>query len=319
MDRAKKTFNPKPNESKDDISMQKGYTDMAGLIRDKMQVEFKAEWELVLLALGIDYHWGKKGEFLVPNEVVARAVREIEEYEEEVFQERQKMTMESPDLNDNKKAWFNLLVISFLLLFYTLIEQNIFRLTLENWVILGGVDGEKIRAGQWWRVITGLTLHSDPAHVLSNVVFGAPFVVGVCARWGLGLGWMTIILSGAIGNLINVFVLGPRHLSIGFSTAVFGAAGILATNLLTETRGGGSWFKCIFYGLSLLALLGGGGPKVDLGAHFFGLVSGLFLGVILHKLIFFDPKKKFTEIILFLSVLAIVLWAWATTILNHSI
>jgi membrane associated rhomboid family serine protease len=294
--------------------MQKGYADMAGLIRDKMQVEFKAEWELVLLALGIDYHWGQKGELWVSSEEAARAVQEIEDYEDELLQERQKKVIETPDSHDNKKVWPNLLVLSFLLLFYTLTEQDIFSLSIDKWAILGGVDGGKIRAGQWWRVITGLTLHNDPAHVLSNVVFGAPFVVGVCVKWGLGLGWMAIILSGAIGNLLNIFVLGPKHLSIGFSTAVFGAAGILATNFL-ETKGFSSWFKCIFYGLSLLALLGVGGPEVDLGAHFFGLVSGLFLGTILHKLIFFDPRKKLTEMILFLFVLALVLWAWTMTIL----
>jgi hypothetical protein len=106
--------------------MQKGYADMAGLIRDKMQVEFKAEWELVLLALGIEYHWGQKGELWVSNEEVARAVQEIEDYEVELSQERQRKIIGGPDSHGNKKVWSSLLVLSLLLLFYTLTEQDIF-------------------------------------------------------------------------------------------------------------------------------------------------------------------------------------------------
>lgn len=147
------------------------------------------------------------------------------------------------------------------------------------WFAAGAVDSERILAeGEWWRLVTGLTLHSDPVHLLGNLLIGGLLIHFLCQRLGSGLGWILLLLSGFFGNLINILLRGD-HLSVGFSTAVFGAVGLLSG---LQLRRGAGFGKGILLpsgaALGLLAFLGTEGARTDLGAHLWGLVAGLCLG-----------------------------------------
>lgn len=171
----------------------------------------------------------------------------------------------------------------------------------QYWNAAGVADAASIAQGELWRIFTALTLHADPAHAASNAVVGGAFLILLSRRVGSGMAWLAAILSGALGNLINAWVHaalnGPGHLSLGFSTAVFGAAGVLAGLKALGGEGGfrargeaggrnhgQGWLVPVAAGLSLVATLGTAGEDTDLGAHFFGLLAGLLLGGLLGRL-----------------------------------
>ncbi len=174
----------------------------------------------------------------------------------------------------------------------------------QYWHSVGVADASAMLSGQLWRAATALTLHADPAHVASNAVLGGVFLILLARRVGSGTAWLLAMLAGILGNLLNAGVHallgGPGHLSVGFSTAVFGAAGVLAG--LKALSGEGdfragmhavragmanqagaavsprNWLPSVAAGLALLASLGTAGENTDIGAHFFGLLAGLGLG-----------------------------------------
>ena len=156
----------------------------------------------------------------------------------------------------------------------------------HQWLERGSANAWAILHGEWWRLATSLTLHADGAHLLGNVLVGGAFAVILAGEIGSGLAWLGILLTGVLGNLINTLVLGAPHDAIGFSTAVFGTAGMLAGFQMLSRRGGdGLWTGVrtglvpVGAGLGLLAMLGSGGENTDLGAHLFGFGVGLALGL----------------------------------------
>jgi membrane associated rhomboid family serine protease len=148
----------------------------------------------------------------------------------------------------------------------------------EDFLAAGVADAEKILAGEGWRAITALTLHADAGHLLSNAVFLCLFGTFVCRALGPGVGLLAILGAGALGNLANAALQGEGHRSLGASTAVFGALGILAA--LRLPRAGSVWRRTlpIQAGIAILVLLGAS-PRTDVLAHAFGLACGVLVGL----------------------------------------
>jgi rhomboid protease GluP len=155
------------------------------------------------------------------------------------------------------------------------------------WFERGAADARRIVRGELWRAVTALTLHSDAAHVLGNAFSCAVFGTLVLRRFGPGTGAWLLLLSGALGNLATALWHGSLHRSVGASTALFGAIGILAgTELVRRRRRDVHWRQAwlpLAGGLGLLAMLGTGRGS-DLAAHVFGLLAGIALGVPAAKL-----------------------------------
>lgn len=152
----------------------------------------------------------------------------------------------------------------------------------RDWLAAGGIDGAAMRAGEWWRALTALTLHADVAHLAANVFFGGLFG-GFSGRYlGSGVAWLLILLAGAAGNIVNVLVLGPGHRAIGASTAVFAALGLLGSlgwaGRRRSVQGRLYRFGPIVAALALLAFTGSGGERTDVGAHLWGFAAGLGAG-----------------------------------------
>lgn len=143
-----------------------------------------------------------------------------------------------------------------------------------------------LQNGQWWRVFTAQTLHADEAHLAGNLVSGICFAILVNRSFGAGLGWFMIILSGALGNLLTALTYYPdQHYSLGASTAVFGALGVLVGQaaLYGLNPGGITTWKHrlipIFGGITVLGLTGASGDNTDVLGHVFGFVAGTVIGV----------------------------------------
>ena len=156
-----------------------------------------------------------------------------------------------------------------------------------DWLAAGAVQAGLIRAGAWWRAVTALTLHLDPGHLVGNLVAGT--VIGTLAAQllGPGLAWLAILLAGSLGNLLAAALRAPDHAAIGASTAVFAALGIVAA--FTRQR---RWqerhlrlrrLAPLGAGVLLLAYLGFGGERTDVGAHVAGFAVGLAVGWVLAR------------------------------------
>lgn len=141
--------------------------------------------------------------------------------------------------------------------------------------------------GEWWRPFTGLFLHADLLHLIGNLVGGAIFSALVCKSVGPWRGWFLILACGTLGNLLTAALRYPdEFLSIGASTAVFAALGILSGVGLMETlreKVRLPWLRIaapVVAGVVILGWLGGGeaGSNTDVMGHVLGFSSGVMAG-----------------------------------------
>lgn len=151
-----------------------------------------------------------------------------------------------------------------------------------DWAGVGRVQSDVMRQGQWWRSVTALTLHVDAAHLMGNVVVGGLFGLFAGQLLGFGSAWLSILVAGAAGNAINAWIRNTPHTSVGASTAVFAALGIVAAYARARRRDVslsalGRWAPLVS-GIVLLGFLGTGGVRSDVGAHIAGFCCGVALG-----------------------------------------
>jgi membrane associated rhomboid family serine protease len=273
-------------------------------------------WALVLDARAIPCHLENDGEswsLLVPSGHLVSAVHELRLFVEENRNWPPPLPLVHP-LTENTLA-----TLSVLLLLATF--HNLTRLDLPlpgghspDWIALGNANTALIREGQWWRLVTALTLHANVLHLFSNIAIGGIFIICLCRELGSGLAWSLILGSGVIGNLLNALFQAPDHRSVGASTAVFGTVGILAAVSMVRAR---SHFKKrwlllpVAASLALLTILGTEGEHTDLGAHLFGFLSGMGLGLGAEYLVRKNgrPEPRLNALLAVASIL-VVIWAW---------
>ncbi|HSQ86731.1 MAG TPA: rhomboid family intramembrane serine protease, partial [Desulfobacterales bacterium] len=149
-------------------------------------------------------------------------------------------------------------------------------------------------------------------HLAGNMVGIAVFGTAVCNITGAGVGWLMILLTGILGNLANAALFRYGHISIGASTSVFGAVGILAAYQLSrKIRIAGQRMKAwlpLAGGLALLGLLGSS-KHSDLTAHLFGFIAGILLGLI-YDMYLFDLIKKRHQIYCMALTIGTVALSW---------
>ena len=273
-------------------------------------------WALVLDARAIPCHLENDGEswlLLVPSSHLFSAVHELCLFEEENRNWPPPPPPAQP-LTENTLA-----TLSVLLLLATF--HNVTRLDLSlagghppDWIALGNANAALIRDGQWWRLVTALTLHANTLHLFSNLAIGGVFIICLCRELGSGLAWSLILGSGALGNLLNSLVQAPDHRSVGASTAVFGTVGILAAVSMVRSRSHCKtrWLLLpLAASLALLAVLGTEGKQTDLGAHLFGFVSGMGLGLGAEYLVKKNgrPGLRLNALLAVVGIM-VVIWAW---------
>lgn len=256
-----------------------------------------------------------------------RAVEEIRLYLDENAPDGRMIVL--PDLRPVSGMEATVAIMACMVLFFWLYNRTYPSIPLypQLWLDHGSAEAGRILSGEWWRVFTSLTLHGDSAHVVGNALIGGVFVWLATRRLGSGLTWLLTILGGGIGNFLNSLALAAPHNAIGFSTASFAAAGLLAAIAPFGIGGGmhgmGSGglvrrayrFICsalvpVGAGLGLLAMLGAG-EDTDLGAHLFGFLSGLGLGTMAGVLATrFGLPGKMADHVLLAGAMGIVVAAW---------
>ena len=238
------------------------------------------EYSLVLEAMHIGNHIAEKEHryyLLVGEPDVQRAYEQLKFY---VAENKQVEVLAKP-LRPFSEGYLGALVFSGVMLLVALLEAV--APAGVNWQALGMAHSEKIVAGEWWRTITALTLHADTAHLLGNIGLGSLFGLMVSQYIGRGAAWFSIVMAGAIGNTLNALFYQTLHLSIGASTMVFAALGLLGIFALNAQhsylqKGIRRWIP-LFATVALLGFLGTAGERTDLMAHLLGYASGCAVGL----------------------------------------
>lgn len=187
----------------------------------------------------------------------------------------------------------------------------------QDWYVAGRVDGVLIRAGEWWRTVTALTLHSGLEHLAGNLVFGIMFGLFAGRLLGSGVAWLGIVLAAATGNALNTLLLDSAHRAVGASTAVFAALGLVAGfvwrgKLMAQDR----WpyrLGPIVGGFALLMYTGTGGEKTDIGAHLMGFLSGFGAGMLLTAARDHLESRRL-QLLCGLAAFAVIVGAWLMAI-----
>ena len=242
-----------------------------------------AELGLVLTALGIEHQrlvGGAGWELWVPATNAAQASGELAQYVDENRRPvGQRRVEEVGGALPGAAAYVAILVIVFVCLHQSLLYLD--------WFGAGRLEAGGVVRGEWWRAVTALTVHVDFDHLGGNLVFGSFFGYFVGRYLGRGVGWLAILAAGAAANVLNAVVQSPAHRSIGASTAVFAALGLLTAytwrrGFLRETP----WrarIAPIVAGIGLLAFTGTAGENTDLTAHLFGFIVGFVAGLALAR------------------------------------
>jgi len=255
-----------------------------GVIGPIYQARDVREWTLVLSSMGIAHavrdvvDQNRGWVILVAGSDHARAVQAISLYQAE---NRNWPPRRAREFLPYARSLTAPLVMLTLVLFHAVTGPAE---ASSVWFSRGTASSERILHGEIWRAVTALTLHADTLHVLGNALTGSIFLSAVARRLGDGRGPLLVLLAGALGNGLNAVWYGTGHLSIGASTAVFAAVGILAATQLSLDRSEGrrSWLERVAPVVGGFALLGmlGASHHSDLLAHLFGFLAGVAVGLV---------------------------------------
>lgn len=214
-----------------------------------------------------------ESEFILPNEItkdmVTKEREQVITYITSKVSEEQKVARNSKPIVTY--SFIGLIIAAFLWIALQGGSTNTFNLI--KW---GGKFNPLIYAGEWWRFISPIFLHSGLMHLASNAVM--LYIVGAWAEriYGKWRYILILLLGGICGNIAS-FALN-MNLSVGASTAVFAVMGallylvVLKPNLYAKT-----------IGVSIASLVAVNlfidlfSTQIDIAGHIGGLVGGFLL------------------------------------------
>lgn len=170
----------------------------------------------------------------------------------------------------------------------------------ERSVILAGFDkGAFLIYEQYWRIVTGMTLHGGIIHLAFNSY--ALYILGRLIETLSNRAHLAIVflLSGIGGGILSLIFM-PENPSVGASGGIIGFLGYLTVygfyrrKLLTNAFLKNMVFNIVFIAFVGVFLI----PNVDNFGHLGGLLTGIIYGAIqIPRDLYKDPRKVsgFTE------------------------
>jgi rhomboid protease GluP len=188
----------------------------------------------------------------------------------------------------------------------------------------GELHAASVQSGQWWRAWTALTLHLDGAHLAANLAAGIWFGYLAARQIGSGTAWFLIVNGAALANLLEGLFGPPDHRSVGASTAVFTALGLMSAYSWRERyqfpqRWAWRWGPLVA-GVVLLGWTGSGtgaeGENVDLVAHVAGFAVGILLGATAALPLFRRVLDRVPQWLAGVAAFASIALAWTCALLS---
>lgn len=179
---------------------------------------------------------------------------------------------------------------------------------------LGMMNNEAVANGEWWRMVTAVSLHENLDHLTSNLISGTLLLGLAMARFGAGNAVFGGWLCGVLGNLVGYLLYDAGHRGLGASGMVFGLLGLLSTHsvlLLREHRKLRRHFFSSLFAAFLLFVLMGLSPETDILAHAGGFIGGCLLGILMtleEKQ--FSPKAASNTVSLLIFLFSVAFTWW---------
>lgn len=150
----------------------------------------------------------------------------------------------------------------------------------------GGNTASAVQAGEWWRLLSAIFLHSGLMHVVMNMIGLAAAGITVERIYGARLYAIIYLGSGLLGSALSLHFAAQKAVSVGASGAVFGVTGALLVAVLQHRdKLPKAFSKQTMNSLGLFilyALLQGfSKPGIDNAAHIGGLLGGCLLAYVL--------------------------------------
>jgi len=153
----------------------------------------------------------------------------------------------------------------------------------QAWI---GNPGKIFMAGEWWRVLTSILLHSDMEHLLSNLLFVIPFA-GLLTNY---FGWKVFpglsLTLGILTQAVSLKTYGRNENLLGasgFLYVLFGLWLALYFRAETQLRWTNRLMRVVGFGL-VMFIPQEFQPNVSYRTHFIGLTFGLLAGWIYGRL-----------------------------------
>jgi rhomboid protease GluP len=134
----------------------------------------------------------------------------------------------------------------------------------------GALYGPAVAAGQWWRVLSTVLVHSGPLHIFFNMMVVVN--LGFAVERMLGTPRMLAVsLVSALGAAALVLALGFDKPTVGASGMILGWAGAL---LPVVNRQGRQSLASLLIQVAIISIL----PRVSWQGHLGGFLAGLACG-----------------------------------------
>ncbi len=268
------------------------------------------EWSLVLASQDINYTLlhdeSEKQWYLVVNETdVSRASQTIDQYERENHGWTLCQRLPWSDLLFH---WGSLFWVVSIFLFHIFTTQVVIR-----GHELGMMNSTAVSRGQWWRMVTAVTLHADAAHLAANAGIGFVLLGFAMARFGAGWALLMAFLAGVAGNALGFALYPLTHNGLGASGMVMGALGMVAVQTIGVLRQNGRIRRLLFSGVIVgifMFILLGTDPQSDIVAHAGGFLGGILLGGLLLALPDRWQQSWIANALALLGACALTVIAW---------
>jgi rhomboid protease GluP len=183
-----------------------------------------------------------------------------------------------------------------------------------DWMSIGALDQSAGAGRDWWRALTALTLHVNRVHLISNLVSGIVFGTLASSVFGPGVARASIVAAAALANYLEMLIIPPPYTSVGASTAVFAALGLLSGFALRRqlTLRGRWWYRWapLIAGVILLSLLGAGTEHVDVLGHVLGFLAGVVFGWTCARAGLPRSRDTLVQVAAAIAAVSLLLVAW---------
>jgi len=163
--------------------------------------------------------------------------------------------------------------------FYTSILGGNFVVTNLDVLVKIGQYNKLVFEGWYWQLITSMFVHVSLVHLVGNMFFLVIFGLRAEDLFKNLEYFLIYFSSGLAGNLLTL-LMGTEVISAGASGAIFGLFG--ACTIYMRKTIGGSIAGALIYSF-LILIIASTSPRVNLLAHFGGLIAGLVIGYLIAR------------------------------------